>query len=289
MAFGTAQCSFCNKTFLKDNRHINENRKLGHNFYCSLKCQYSFKNKQKILICENTVCKNKFKRSPKHIYFHNFCSRKCYATLVSLNNKLRSKSNFCNSCGKKIASAHKYCSPSCWGYDHQISKEKLISNLRILYKKLGRTPTRREFKSFTACVSCFGSWNNAVLAAGLIPNRSLNQRMYKRRKCISIDGHLCDSVSELLIDNWLYKNKINHQKSTPYPKGKFVADWSLSSNILIEYFGLANDSRRYDEEIKKKQAICRETRITLIEIYSQDLFPEIKLEEILKSNSLHDL
>ncbi len=106
--------------------------------------------------------------------------------------------------------------------------------------------------------------------------------MYKRRKCLAIDGHVCNSVSELIIDNWLYKNKISHQKEIPYPKGKFVADWSLSSKILIEYFGLANDSRRYDEEIKKKQEICKEAAITLIEIYSQDLFPKNRLEEILK-------
>lgn len=282
MAFNTVQCSFCNKTFLKDNRHINENTKLGHNFYCSLHCQYSSKNKQKVLICENSICRNTFKRSPKHIYFHNFCSRKCYATLVSLNNKLRSKPNFCNSCGKKIISAHKYCSPSCWGHAHQISKGKLISNLRMLYKKLGRTPTKRECKHVTACIKYFGSWNEGLIAAGLIPHRSLNQRMYKRRKCFASDGHICDSVSELLIDNWLYSQSINHQKEVSYPKGKFTADWAVSPNTLVEYFGLANDSRRYDQEIQKKRQISQEFNIKLIEIYSKDLFPKNNLDKIFK-------
>lgn len=106
--------------------------------------------------------------------------------------------------------------------------------------------------------------------------------MYKRRKCAAEDGHICNSVSELIIDNWFYKNNIDHQKETPYPKGKFTADWSLSKNTFVEYFGLVQDSRRYDEEMKKKQQICKDSVITLIEIYSKDLFPEVKLEKIFK-------
>lgn len=280
MTFDAVQCTSCNETFLKDSRHINENRKLGHNFYCSHQCQYSFKNKQKELICENPACRNKFKRVPKQIYFHNFCSRKCYATLVSLNNKLRSKPNFCNSCGKKIIRAHKYCSPSCWGYANQISKEKLITNLIILYKKLGRPPTKRESPFSNSCFRHFGSWNKALIAAGLTPHRSLNQRMYKRRRCFASDGHICDSVSELLIDNWFYSQSITHQKEVSYPRGKFTADWAISTDTLVEYFGLANDSRRYDQEIQKKRQICQEFNIKLIEIYSKDLFPKNLLDQV---------
>lgn len=157
--------------------------------------------------------------------------------------------------------------------------------IKLLSLKLGRTPTRRECKHYSSCQKHFGSWNNALEAAGLTPYRSLNQRMYKRRKCIAKDGHVCNSVSELIIDNWLYSHKISHQKETPYPKGNFKADWSLKKDVFIEYFGLAKDSRRYDDEIKKKQKICQTSNVNLIEIYSQDLFPNNRLEEIIPDYS----
>lgn len=184
-------------------------------------------------------------------------------------------------CGNKCLSSRNYCSMKCWAKTHEISKDELIHKIRSLSSSLGRTPTRRECKHYTACYKYFGSWTNTLITAGLTPHRSLNQKMYKRRKCIAKDGHICNSVSELIIDNWLYKHHIDHQKEVSYPKGKFTSDWSLSNNIFVEYFGLARDSRRYDEEIKKKQQICKDSEITLVEIYSKDLFPKNRLEEIL--------
>lgn len=275
-------CSYCSRNFLKDNRHINENLKLHNNFYCSAQCQYSAKTKSRDLICEDPSCKNKFKRTPSTTSFRNFCSQTCYGKLVSLRNESRNKSfKYCLYCGSRIDRLHTYCSPKCWGLHHQKSKKEIIKGLQKLAHNLGRTPTKRECSFNNTCFKQFNSWNNALISAGLIPHRSLNQRMYKRRKCVAKDGHICNSVSELIIDNWLYKNNIDHQKETPYPKGKFIADWSLSNNIFVEYFGLAQDSRRYDEEIKKKQQICKDSKVTLIEIYSKDLFPKNRLEEIL--------
>ncbi len=297
MSFSIVTCSNCGKDFLKDNRHINENKKLGHNLYCSTQCQSSFKNKQVELMCENFPCQNKFKRMLSQWSFRNFCSQSCAAIF---NNKARVSSNriqarnifnnkrlikiinYCQYCGNRCLSKHNYCSNKCWAKAHTISKEELINQIKLLSLKLGRTPTRRECKNSSSCQKYFGSWNNALIAARLTPHRSLNQRMYKRRQCFAKDGHICNSVSELIIDNWLYKNNIDHQKETPYPKGKFTADWSLSNNIFVEYFGLAHDSRRYDEEIKKKQQICKDSKITLFEIYSKDLFPKNRLEEVLK-------
>lgn len=279
MASSFVACSVCERDFLKDNRHINENKKLGHNFYCSPQCQSSYKNKQVELTCENFSCRNKFKRVLSRRSFRNFCSQSCAATLNNTNRQKNTK--YCRYCGNKCLHSRNYCSIKCWAKTHEISKEELIHQIRSLSLSLGRTPIKRECKHCTACYKYFGSWTNALIAAGLTPHRSLNQKMFKRRICRAKDGHICNSVSELIIDNWLHKNNIAHEKEVPYPKGKFIADWSLSKNILVEYFGLANDSRRYDEEIKKKQQICKDSEVTLIEIYSKDLFPENRLEEIL--------
>ncbi len=283
MSLSLVNCSNCNKNFLKDNRHVNENKKLGHNFYCSYKCQYLNKNKQVELICENHNCNNKFKRTPSKKSFRNFCSRRCAMTVIGPQNGLKHKKyRYCNYCGKSISENKSYCSPKCWGLDHKITKKQLIKRLQQSALELKRSPTKREFNSSSSCQKQFGSWTNALIAAGLAPHRSLNQRMYKRRKCVAKDGHICNSVSELIIDNWLFKNNIAHQKEVAYPKGKFTADWSLANNIFIEYFGLAQDSRRYDEEIKKKQQICKDSEVTLIEIYSKDLFPKNNLSQIFQ-------
>lgn len=106
--------------------------------------------------------------------------------------------------------------------------------------------------------------------------------MYKRRNCKAIDGHLCNSVSELLIDNWLTKHHIGHAKEVPYPVGKYKTDWMLNQNTYIEYFGLAKDSKRYDADIKVKQSLCKKYKINLIEIYAKDLFPINLLHNKLK-------
>ena len=131
-------------------------------------------------------------------------------------------------------------------------------------------------------IRIFGSWNNAILAAGFEPNRSHDQKMYRRSKTKATDGHLCDSISEAIIDNWLTQNNIPHKRDMPYPSTKHKADWAINdSTIFIEYFGLANDSLRYDSSIKEKIRICKENKIKLIDIYPKDLYPKSNLNKIL--------
>lgn len=163
MSFSYITCFNCGKDFLKDNRHINENRKLGHRFYCSRQCQSSTKNKQVELICENQGCKNKFKRMISQRSFRNFCSHSCAAII---NNKTKGiyyigsipktkpiikSANYCQYCGNRCKSRRNYCSNRCWANAHTISKEKLIKQIKLLSLKLGQTPTRRECKYHSSC------------------------------------------------------------------------------------------------------------------------------------------
>ena len=59
----------------------------------------------------------------------------------------------------------------------KISEEKFITQLHALKKKLGRTPTSREFSksketaSIKAVTNQFGSWGKFLRAANLEPNR----------------------------------------------------------------------------------------------------------------------
>jgi hypothetical protein len=143
-----------------------------------------------------------------------------------------------------------------------------------------RAPAKREAPEIAhACIWAFGSWNNALEKAGLEPNRSHSQRMYKRTSTVALDGHNCDSISEATIDNWLTKQKILHSRDVPYPGTRHRADWGIGNKIFVEYFGLANDSPRYDRSIREKRALCKKKGIQLVEIYPNDLYPTLKIKE----------
>jgi hypothetical protein len=164
------------------------------------------------------------------------------------------------------------------------SKDEIISFIRNYYRSMDRIPPKRELPEIShKAAHQFGSWNNAIVTAGLTPNRSHDNRMYRRINGKAEDGHKCDSASEILIDNWLHENKIEHTRDAPYPNTKHLADWSIKNGkVFIEYFGLAKDSPRYDRSIKEKVAICRKNRISLISIYPKDLYPKNNLAKILQ-------
>ena len=283
------RCKNCNKIFLKDKGHYKENIKFGHNFYCSRKCEYKYKTKRKTLICEN--CGKRFSRAPNDISPHNYCSRSCAAIVNNRKNpKRKPKFKVCLRCSKQFRKSTgniKYCSMKCRGrVKPKHARQKLINIIRQKVKELQRIPARREMKESKTCQKNFGSWNNAIIAAGFHPNRSHSQRMYKRTNTKALDGHLCDSVSEALIDNWLTKNKISHERDVSYPETNHKADWSIfveRKKIFIEYFGLANDSPRYDRTMKEKKGLCRKNKISLIAILPQDLYPKEFFEKNLKN------
>lgn len=290
--FKKVRCTTCKKSFSKDIGHINENLKLGHNFYCSKICESKRKNKQKFLICENPNCDKSFLRMPNDILEHNYCSRSCAAKVNNLRYPKWPK-RYCTECGTEFKNRDsEYCSLKC-GYMQngkktlKYAKEEPINLIRKYFKKNNRVPARRDLPLLASCTRYyFDSWNNAIIAAGLTPNRSHDHRMYRRIITKANDGHLCDSVSEALIDNWLTKNKILHERNTPYPNTNHKADWGIKGDkIFVEYFGLAKDSPRYDRSIRKKKKLCQKFKIKLIEIYPRDLYPKISLENKLKTLS----
>lgn len=286
-----AFCKNCKKPIYRNANRFNENLKFGWNFYCSRKCECQYKTKKQKLICEN--CGKCFERTPHAISPHNYCSQSCAAVV---NNKKYPKRHpvpifkICEQCGQKFRKStnnKKYCSQKCMEKAKRKTPEDLIKIIKETTKKLKRVPSRRELKNINdSCRKIFGSWNNAILAAGFVPNRSHDDRMYKRVNTKAIDGHLCDSISELLIDNWLYKNNIPHEKNVSYPTTNHRVDWKIfgkDKEIFVEYFGLANDSPRYDRSIKEKEMLCKKQNISLIGIYPKDIYPNVYLDNKLKN------
>jgi len=288
------KCAFCKKEFFRSRGQFNEAKKFGWKQYCSMECQKKALTTRVKRKCGNPNCHkkvlrqlNQFKSSKSGLIF---CSQSC-AAIVNNNKspKRKARMEICLKCGKsfKKRGKLKYCSLKCRREAEWHTSKEILSIIRNTVQRLGRVPAKRELREIdNACRKLFGSWNNAILAAGLQPNRSHSQRMYKRINTNAIDGHLCDSVSEAIIDNWLSKNHISHKRSVSYPNTRHRTDWVVlirNKKIFVEYFGLANDSPRYDRTIKEKKKLCRKNKIPLIAIYSQDIYPKEFLDKNLKN------
>ena len=159
------------------------------------------------------------------------------------------------------------------------TKEKLIQKIREFAERHSRPPTKNEFINDPSCPDYvtyrdyFGTWNNAIKAAGYEPNeRWFTQR--NSRDLYAKDGHLCKSISEIIIDDWLFENNISHEREKLYPEGKYRCDFIIG-NFFIEFFGLATAldiDPYYAETITKKREMCKKYKIPLIELYEKELY-----------------
>ena len=157
------------------------------------------------------------------------------------------------------------------------TKELLIQKIREFVERHGRIPTKNEFiKHFssypnhTTYRDYFGTWNKAIKTAGYDPN----ERWFTSRDLFAKDGHLCKSISEIIIDDWLFENNIPHSREEFYPEGRYRCDF-IVHNIFIEFFGLFNAfdiDPNYIEIAKKKREMCKKYNIRLIELYAKDLY-----------------
>ena len=120
----------------------------------------------------------------------------------------------------------------------------------------------------------FGSWLNALIQAGILEDGT--RRTSRGTQCLARDGHVCLSLGEKTIDDFLYSHEIVHEKEPHYPEGNFRADF-LVGGTFIEYFGLKGNPE-YDAKTKLKQRICKKHGIQLISIYPSDLVSIKKLE-----------
>jgi len=163
----------------------------------------------------------------------------------------------------------------CRGRFDRMSNELLLDALRELARRLGRTPDSKivnhldGFPGMGLYKARFGSWS-AALEASKLP--------FVRKTQKATDGHLCDSRGEVFVDNFLSGRGIEHDLHPLYPPHKtlnpdksFVADWRLTEDgSLVEYFGMTNVDW-YDEKRKKKVALAKALKLTLIEILPDDL------------------
>jgi hypothetical protein len=199
-----------------------------------------------------------------------------------------------------------FCAPCLQGTvfgpgSEVVSKEEVQQFLRGLSEVLGRIPSQdfgegmgdlrdlntaerlsvltllRQKPNQERVKELFGSWFAALIAAGLLENEA--RRLQRGTQCLATDGHVCFSLGEKTIDDFLHANRIQHKKEPHYPVGNFRADF-VANSVFIEYLGLTGD-REYDLKTREKQRLCKEHGIKLIAVYPADLVSSRKLEAML--------
>lgn len=285
------KCSFCGKKFYRSIGRINESKKSGWKRFCSPRCLSRFKTTKQLLLCANSPCGRKFYRRVSQIkkVKKSFCSSSCAAVFDNRERYKNLPPNLCANplCGKLIPRGKKYCCSS-----HRINpkkipeglhKKQIIDRIKDFYQKRKRIPVKREmYGIYKTARYLFGTWNNAIKASGFKPNPVLFSE-----KQIANDGHVCDSLAEKIIDDWLFVKKIPHKRNIRYPDSPYIADFSINGK-LVEFFGLTGEIKEYDKITAAKRKICAKFNIPLIEVYPRDLFPTEKLNLILNKTLQND-
>ncbi len=271
-------CFYCKKRFLRPTGRVNEAIKFGWKQYCSPSCQKKAKSKNTSFKCGNPKCSKIIERHPSNTPSSGicFCSRSC-AAIVN-NPRSRKRRPFvktCPHCGNQFTGRRKYCSIKCIPKKSPVYKDIIISEIKHFYQQNDRIPLKMEFLHCKAARSRFGTWNKAIKAAGFKPNPVKFAKKYTAK-----DGHLCDSLSEKIIDDWLLLRKIPHERNVRYPNPKFTADFKVK-DFWIEFFGLHHELKSYDRLMKQKLKEIKENDLKLISIFPKDIFPKFKLDQVL--------
>jgi hypothetical protein len=123
----------------------------------------------------------------------------------------------------------------------------------------------------------FGSWLQALVEADLLDGPA--RRTSRGIQCIAVDGHLCKSLGEKTVDDFLHEHGIPHEREVPYAGGRFRCDF-VANGVLIEYFGLIGDPA-YDERHQAKLQFCLNGGFQIVCLYPEDLVDRDRMQNKL--------
>jgi hypothetical protein len=142
--------------------------------------------------------------------------------------------------------------------------------LATVREVIRRQPLRPSQRTIKKC----GGWESLLGRAMLLPHR--RARGYT---VVGSDGHVCDSLGEQAICNFLTSHGVRHTREPRYPGRTWIADFGVG-NVFIEYFGLAGQPG-YDSKTRAKLKYAQSTALDLIAIYPADLARPGRLAELL--------
>lgn len=306
-------CSVCSNLFHRPRNKYNEAVRKGRNQICSPACQCLLRKSgsfEPCLTCGKDVWVTKSVRDASQTG-RFYCGHACAATLnnqgrvrsaesrgktgKSIRQSLISKGitpleniRICDGCGESFVPRRKtniFCSRSCdWLVTHgQIpaTRDELVESITRMFAETGSAPSSKHpgnRRLAHAAQKHFGSWNAMMLELGIKPN---TKHMIRRRiKCT--DGHMADSLSERLLDDWMHSQGIVHERCKPYPNQKRMnCDFYLPQHGLwVEYAGLSGEFINYDKTLNTKKALAEKHGFSLVLIKPEHLFPTRNLDWI---------
>lgn len=203
---------------------------------------------------------------PYWIYYgSNGCKDICFACPVVSAPKKEALFSlvpaFVQACGFIPASG---ASPIDYGFTSRLSDQQKPRVFSAYAETGGIEHVKRKF----------GSWFKALAETGTLPDGT--QPTARGIRCLAKDGHVCHSLDEQQIDDWLSRQAIPHEREPAYPphpelnpKGRRRADWRVG-NTVIEYFGLIGDAA-YEKKMEEKILLAGNLRMDLIAVYPADL------------------
>ena len=127
------------------------------------------------------------------------------------------------------------------------------------------------------------SWLKVLIDANILSSGTL--RTQRGFRCVARDGHECNSLVELEIDNWLFAHGVPHEREPLYPphpsynpSKRLRADF-LVGRTYIEYAGLLDDDG-YAMKMEHKRMLAEEKHLHLIIIEPRHIK---KLDAILET------
>lgn len=130
-------------------------------------------------------------------------------------------------------------------------------------------------------------WFSYTLIQRLLKARRKKYLPKRPTKFKCMDGHVVRSKGELIIDNYLYRNNIEHEyEKTIYVHGKSIKyDFYLPvMDAYIEYWGYFG--KDYMQRKAEKMGLYKKGKHELIsieDIMMEDIYPH--LEKLIKKNS----
>ena len=148
-------------------------------------------------------------------------------------------------------------------YDSGIREEELDMALRVS----SLLPSNGSAKTM------FGSWAHLLEAGNLLEQR---QRGHGGHQSIGSDGHLCLSMGERAICEYLTRKGLSHEKEPNYPfddklnpNGLFRGDFRVGQ-VIVEFAGMMSD-QKYAEKMDQKRRLADKFEIPWVKIESSDL------------------
>ena len=304
------ECCNCKKKFQKTLHRYKEAVKCGYDFFCSRECANQFKTTNltlKCLTCNEDifVARHAFNKSENK---HFFCSSACSAKFTNkargqrtddtkqniynglkryyeknglkmrgkrqclvCNKTFSPKTDKCVCCSQNCATIYRFGSLP-------YTKDDVVNTIININRTSGLTPQKRVVSSklYFSAVKFFGTWNDAMKSCGLVPNKQLR----RKSRLLCKDGHVVDSLSEKIIDEWLFKNRITHEKNKKYPDSRMTCDFYFTEHRLwVEYFGLCRNKRsEYDDAVDTKKKIVSGYGLNFVALYPKDLYDETTKE-----------